>query len=36
LLDEEADPALVAAVVSTGYAPDLTDDEVFRSAKIHF
>lgn len=28
LLDEEVDPALVAAVIEAGYAPDLTDDEV--------
>lgn len=28
LLDEEASPALVRRVLSEGYAPDLTDDEV--------
>src|SRR5437660_2701373 len=36
LLDEEADPALVASVVSTGYAPDLTDDEVLQIGKDPF
>ena len=28
LLDEEADPAIVARVIAEGYAPDLTDDEL--------
>jgi hypothetical protein len=36
LLDEAADPALVANVVSTGYAPDLTDDEVLQIGKDPF
>jgi len=36
LLDEEADPALVARVVSTGYASDLTDDEVLQIGKDPF
>lgn len=28
LLKEEADPALVAQVINSGYAPDLADDEI--------
>ena len=30
VLDDEADPAIVRQVVSEGYAPDLTEDEVER------
>ncbi|NIA16024.1 MAG: DUF4411 family protein [Nitrospiraceae bacterium] len=36
LLDEEADPAIVARVVNEGYAPDLQDDEVEKIGRDPF
>src|SRR4051812_5206425 len=36
VLQEEADPALVSRVVSEGYAPDLTDDEVEKLGRDPF
>lgn len=36
LLYEEVEVSLVSRVTDEGYAPDLTDDEVKKSAAIHF
>jgi hypothetical protein len=36
LLDEEVDPGLVGEVVNTGYAPDLTDDQVLQIGRDPF
>jgi len=36
LLNEEADPSIVARVVNDGYAPDLTDDEVEKLGRDPF
>lgn len=36
LLDEEADPAIVARVIDEGYASDLTDDEVEKVGRDPF
>lgn len=36
LLTDEVDPSLVAEVVSAGYAPDLTDDEVLKVGRDPF
>jgi hypothetical protein len=36
LLDEEVDKNLVARVIDTGYAPDLTDDEILQLGRDPF
>lgn len=36
LMAEEADPEIVSRVVSNGYAPDLTDDEIVKAGRDPF
>lgn len=36
LLNEEADPSIVARVINTGYAPNLTDDEIEKVGRDPF